>query len=355
MKKNDYLVCAETPSAVGTTAADGKMATDSKRKFFLARAKKPTDSGLVVTLERNCHFDPKTVEIDKSQIVVNLGQEPSSGVVYGLDVSNLYKETLDVDIPGSKGVVAPLHLFQKFPSRLISSATKGLANAGKRMQEHGLGFVLGTLPLHLELLQKTSKYAGMFRGGKTYSKVQLYINEEHDKFNEYVFLHELAHAVDFYLLRGASELQAEWVRMYMRSIKPLTMPLKEVRSLFGALRTSGNLTDWKASLQEEDKRKPGLILQAIKQAHGVSAGDIKTLLHANDLDTLKGLWPSEDLRSTDLAPIVTEYATVSVKELIAESFAIHITGGKLPKAVTSLVEKSIQYAMGQKNNVERAS
>jgi hypothetical protein len=52
----------------------------------------------------------------------------------------------------------------------------------------------------------------------------------------------------------------------------------------------------------------------------------------------------------DLAPLVTEYATKHVKELVAESIAYHLSGKKLPKEVESLVDKTFSYA---KSNHEK--
>lgn len=43
-------------------------------------------------------------------------------------------------------------------------------------------------------------------------------------------------------------------------------------------------------------------------------------------------------------------ATKNVRELIAESFAYHVIGKKLPKDVVKLVERSIAYA---KNRIEK--
>ena len=41
--------------------------------------------------------------------------------------------------------------------------------------------------------------------------------------------------------------------------------------------------------------------------------------------------------------MVTDYATKSYKELLAESFAYYCVGKKLPKDIVKLVERTISY------------
>lgn len=343
MKKDDYIIIK--------TAQGSGDASKSRFSFDLARAKKPLDNGgLLVGLVANSHYDPKTVEVNKSQIVLNLGPKPHGGVVYGCDLNHLHVKTI-------QGTTATngndFHLFSDFDESLEAETLKGFSKAVKRMTEHGLGFVVDneSLPLVFELYRKSKKWAGSFHAGKNFSKIRMYLNEEHSHLNEYVFLHELAHAVDFYLLHASQELKARWVRLYIRSIKPRTLDGKEVREMFKVFKNAGSVSDWKATFEAEDKAKPNLVLRAIKQAHGVSAVDLNTLLKDADIDTLKGLWPLDDLRSTELNPVITEYATTSVKETLAEALSLFMIGKKLPKSVSSLVEDTIQYAIGQKRNV----
>jgi hypothetical protein len=74
---------------------------------------------------------------------------------------------------------------------------------------------------------------------------------------------------------------------------------------------------------------------------------------AEDFDTIKGLWPTDDLHSTELNPIITEYAAKNVAETFAEALALHMTGAKLPKIVTSLVSDTLQHALGNKHLTEQ--
>ena len=335
MKKNDYIVFRTVAEA------DSK---DNKYSYHLGRAKSPSEEGLKLLLEKDVHFEPKYVDIKKSQIVLNLGQKPHGGLVYGCDLNSLHKKTLSLD----SGI--DLHLFSDFDEKLESQAETGVTKALKRMKAHGLGFVASGLPLVFEVYKQQKKYAGMFCFGKKNSKVRLFNSADHSEMSDYIFLHELGHAVDSYLLTSA-ELRARWVNLYIQSIKPCSLTLQEVRGLYSKLKGAGSLSDWKASFDDDSKQQPGLVLRAIKQAHKVLPRDIDHLIKAGDYASIKALWPSEDLRSTELAPIVTEYATVNTRELFAEAFAYHLLDKKLPKTVTALIEESIQFAIGQKVQV----
>lgn len=342
MKKNDYLV-------LKATAKDED--DNSKPRYYLGKAKRPTEDGLTVLLEKDSHITKKIVEVSKKEIIVNLGQDPSPGDVYGCDVTNLHRKSLASEEAG-----VDIHLFDKFDSKHETQAINGLVKARKRLKSHGLDFVMdGSLPIFYEIRKKNNKYAGMFSRAKEFSRVQLFVNKDHKEFNEYVFLHELAHAIDSYLL-NSPELQARWVRLYIRSLKPRSLNLSEVRSMYGSLKNSTCISDWKKSFtDDDDKGKPNLVLRAIKQAHGVGSNEINALLKDNDLESVKALWPTEDVRSVDLAPLVSEYATKNVKETIAESLSLFMLGKTLPKSVVKLTEDTIQYAIGQKIHVQRDS
>jgi hypothetical protein len=343
MKKNDYIVFK------GTAAEEANSEKDDKPKYHLGRAKSPTEGGLIVLLEKDSHVETRTAEIRRKDIVVNLGPDPKPGDVYGCDVTNLHRKSLGVDEIG-----VDVHLFDKFNAELEGQAIKGLVKAHKRLKHHGLDFVMdGSIPIFYEVMRKSNKHAGMFRRNKKFCRVQLFVNADHTALNDYVFLHELSHVVDSYLI-NSPELKARWVRLYMRSVKPCTLELPEVRRMFSGIKKAACVSDWKKQFEEDDKGKPNLVLRAIKQAHGVSVLELNTLLQDSDLDTVKGLWPAEDVRSTDMNPIISDYACTNVKETFAEALSLHMLGKTLPKAVVKLVEDTIQYAIGQKVNVQRA-
>jgi hypothetical protein len=158
----------------------------------------------------------------------------------------------------------------------------------------------------------------------------------------------MAHALDHYLL-NSKKLRAEWVQLYMRSVQPTTVTLEEARAMWKPFKASDSIGNWKSAFEDDtQKAKTNLILRSIKQSHKLGPRDINVLIAAEEFDILKGLWPTEDLHSTDLNPIITEYATKNVQETLAEALALYMTGVTLPKIVVRLVEETVQHAIGNK-------
>lgn len=330
MKANDYLIFK--------TQSEGKST-----EFHLGRAVKPVEGGVLVTLEDDVHIKRQQATIEPWQLMVNLGKTPEAGKVYGWDMGHVFRKTVSTDC-GSD-----IHFFTELKSKAEATAIEGLISAKKILKKHGLSFVM-SLPVHLEIHAKKSKYAGMFKSGKDYSKIILNVNDTNkvEEWSEYVYIHEYAHAIDHYCLSKSPELQARWVRLYLQTIKPISLTLAEARGLFKPLKGVTLISDWRKAVDEENQDGISLILRHIKQSHKVKPSDLNKLLADGDFDTIKSFWPTQDVHSTELAPLITEYATLNVAETISESFTYHMLGKKIPKAFSRLVEESIQFAIGQK-------
>lgn len=328
MKVNDYIVFK--------TLSEGKST-----QYHLAKAVKPVEEGILVTLEADCHIKKTQATIESWQIVVNLGKAPDHGKVYGWDLAHVFKKTVSTDC-GSD-----VHFFTDLKSKGEAKALEGLVSAKKILKKHGLGFVTD-LPVHLEIHAKKAKYAGLFKPGKDASQIVLNVNETNsaDLLSEYVYLHEYAHAIDHYCISKSPELQAKWVRLYLQTITPSVLTLADARALFKPMKGCEYVNDWRKAVPEDKQPGCALILRHIKQSHKVSPKDLSKLMADNDFDTIKSFWPTQDICSTELAPLITEYATSNVAETFSESLSYHMLGKKLPKAVTKLAEESIQFAMG---------
>lgn len=319
MKKNDYLVV--------------KTEDDKSTRYSLCQALKPlTEDVLLVKLQQGIHYMMRTAEISKENIVVNLGQDPKKGFVYGCDLENLYRKT-------NSDTGIDLHFFVKTDAATEKKAVEGMVKAQKILSKQKLDKVL-EYPVIYEIWQKKSKWAGSFTPGKDNSKIRLFVKYGQVDFSDYIFLHEMAHAMDYYDLRD-DELQAKWTRLYISSIKPSKIALAEARSMYKTLKTSDSLSSWKATFDEDTKPKVNLIVKHIKQSHGIGAPELNALLKVQDFESIKSLWPNEDILSSELAPVITEYATKNLKECIAEGISLYLYGTKLPKSVTSLVEQTL--------------
>ena len=330
MKKNDYLICKLNHP-------------DGRPTYFLAQAFKPTESGknLIVNLEKDRHISLQRIEVEKSSIVLNLGQSPEAGLVYGQNLEHLYRGVIDV----AYGI--QVHKFSEFDETVDEQVKLSFGKAFKQLKANGL-LGITNLPIAYEVKQKTSKYAGMFRARKKGTSIVTLFTQDTQStdLNSYVVLHELSHGIDHFLL-DSKELRARWVKLYMQSVKSTTVGIDEARAMWKPFTESSCVGNWKSCFEEDsEKAKTNLIMRMIKQAHGITVRDINVLMAAEEFDVLKPLWPREALHSTEFNPLITEYATKNVQETLAESVALYLVGTKLPKNVIRLVEDTLQHAMG---------
>jgi hypothetical protein len=330
MKRDDYLVCS--------------TATDKGYTYFMARAIKPIrDTEVLVQITKDFHIDGATATIDRAQIVLELGPKPHDGMLYGCDTSRRLFQT----VSWSGGEI---YFLTEVKQAIENYAVSGLEEAGKLLKQHGASYLL-KLPLVFEVKKNPkAKYAGRFIKSRGHSIIELNLLDSlttaKEDFSSYVFLHELGHALDYHYLMDSNKLRARWVRFYMQSCRPTSLSNAEAKKMFSTI-NKGTLTEWKKSFEEEDKPKCNLIMRYIKQAHNVGPQEVNDLLLDEDYATVKSLWPTGDLHSVDIEPLVTEYATKNVKETIAECFALFLTGKKLPKIAAQLVEDSIAFGAGK--------
>jgi hypothetical protein len=160
----------------------------------------------------------------------------------------------------------------------------------------------------------------------------------------YVILHEFAHHVHSQFLTSA-KANAAWLKLFNTSIKVQTFKKEDVKALITSLLEGEEMpSDFKTSLDEQQRLCFNWAVRTIKQDSCVSVKELDTLFEAQEKGEIGKLWPSRTLHKKDLAPVISEYATVSYSETFAEAFAFYYCGKKLPAAVSSLVEKSVRLA-----------
>lgn len=163
----------------------------------------------------------------------------------------------------------------------------------------------------------------------------------------YIICHEFGHYVHANLLTQP-KINATWIRLFNTSIKVKTFKKDETTALVNTMLSGEERpSDFKSNLDEDQRLVWNWVLRTIKQDHGLSIYELDTLFQAEEHDEIRRVWPSRTLHQKDLAPVISEYATVNHKETFAEAFAFHLTKRKLPSKVVELVEKSIRMACTQ--------
>jgi hypothetical protein len=215
---------------------------------------------------------------------------------------------------------------------------------------------LGFLPMQdsLWLIQHpdtSGKYAGYYKHSKNTEKLphELAIKPEFAMESDlhYIICHEFGHYVHANLLTQP-KINATWIRLFNTSIKVKTFKKDETTALVDAMLSGEERpSDFKSNLDEDQRLAWNWVLRTIKQDHGLSIYELDTLFQAEEHDEIRRVWPSRTLHQKDLAPVISEYATVNHKETFAEAFSFHLIKRKLPSKVTELVEKSIRMACTQ--------
>jgi hypothetical protein len=278
-----------------------------------------------------------------SGVLVNLGKDPAPGKVYGVDVTNRYRKTIHSDVWG------PIHFFVKPDKDHMKMLRLGLDVTAKKLEKMDLLDFMGKF--QTEIRAKKGKYAGMYvhdRNGE--SKVWYAPETCGDQATmNYVIFHEFGHVLRYNGLTRV-KARARWQRMFQQSIAPVVVSKKNLDRLLAHLLSQaeigtefslGNVIKEYAAEDESIIISVKALTRWMRNVHHISPRELDVLWSANDTATLQSLWPTSSIDTSKLAPILTDYATRNVEELVAESFAYYALGKKLPAHIHKLLERSL--------------
>ena len=327
--------------------AIGKLqqANGGKAKPFLFKVTGKTGNAVTGVLEKDAHIQGlrQTIELSTKDIIVNLGVEPEPGKVYGCDTSMLYTGRKVHDNFGT------LHFFYKPEPEIGKKLLAAFDKCYKVIKQNRLEFIIDPVSCAWEVIPfNGEKYAGMYkRSSKPEKRPHAFqIRPEIMPFSEYpyVIFHELGHHLHMEYATG-KKLNAAWIRLYNTSIKVDHIKRDQSQDMLERLLGQTDMpSDFKSNLSEEETNTYKWILRTISQNHSLSVKELDLLFEAEYFDDIRAVWPTRGVSKKDLAPIVTEYATKHVKELIAESIAFRLVGKQLPKNIEALVDKTFSYA-----------
>ena len=293
-------------------------------------------------VEKFCHIEKLrlTATVPNNCIMVDLGTDPKNGSVYGVNVTSRFVAKKVHDDFGT------LNFFYKPEKEVGIALMTAFSKAYKILKSRGLEFLVNDIIWEIHPTHK-EKYAGMYMHSKNEKSLStIKINPEVMPNTEfvYVILHELGHRLHFEYLTSR-KLNALWVKLYNTSIKVAAVKKETSQTLLDALMSQEDSpSNFKSLLAEDEALAYKWILRTIKEVHSLGVKELDLLFEADMKDEITKLWPIRNIPRRDLHPIVTEYSTVSYKELLAESFAISLLKRDLPEPIMRLMEKSISYA-----------
>lgn len=314
-----------------------------KGRDYLAKALSDSDGKTVeAVLEDKCWIQGHrhTFTAEKTDIVVNLGKDPQAGKVYGADVTNLYKGRKDHDDFGA------VNFFYKPEKDVVADLWQAMTKVAKKMRKHDLGFLLDDIVWEIQRFNG-ERYAGMYiKSRKENVPDRIHLRPESNPATEYPYIlhHELGHHLHLTFLKS-KKLNAQWLKLFNTSIKVASVKKDMSKNLLDMLMDQEDLpSDFKSGLDEEQALAFKWIIRTIGSVNALTIKDLDTLFEAGMKDEIEKIWPVRNIPRKELAPVISDYATKNVKELIAESYSFYMIGKKLPDVVVKLVERSISYA-----------
>lgn len=315
------------------------------QKHFIGRVKSVDDDSAEILPEKDIQYGNTALQVPKKNIRVNLGQSPDAGKVYGCDTTNLYKKTIDHDFWGN------IHFFISPEKDTLKVLKTALESTAKVVTKLGLSDF--TECFDTEIKAKNGKYAGMYKHSKSddIPNTIWYAPEcanGSKEYMEYVILHEFGHAVRFNGVKGV-KLRSKWQSMYQRTIERVKLPSEDLKKIIKSISEYSEeevsfIEAFKASSEDYGTKAQKAIVDWLKQSHKLNMRDAEVMWRAGNLDGIKELWPDHLIDSHDLKPIISTYATKSVEELFAETFAFYCQKKKIPRSLEELIERSITIA-----------
>ena len=328
------------------------IAKQDQGKDYLFKALSDSDAKSVeAVLEKDSHIQGlrHTMTVALSDVVLNLGTEPHPGKVYGYDVGMLHRKRLSHDKFGD------VHFFYKPDKQVLSDLKESMDKVAERLKRLDLLFLLDNVVFEI-IPYNGEKYAGMFKMSKNEKlpkRIQLRPEIMPASEYPYVWYHELGHNLHLDYCKSSKKLNASWLKLFNTSIRVDTIKKDKSQQLLDALIGGEEPpSDFKRGLDEEDALAFKWLIRTIQQVNGLSIQDLDTLFEADMKDEVAKVWPVRNISHKELAPIVSEYATMNSKELFAECFAFYMVKKKLPEPIVKLLERSISYAKANRDKTK---
>jgi len=322
------------------------------KKTYLAKALEDGHGKSVeALLEKNSHMPGQrhTFTQALSDIVLVLGGDPWPGKVHGHDTCALHRKRLTHKDFGD------VHFFYRPDKQVLADLNESMTKVAKKLNKFQLGFLIDGVVYEV-LPYNKEKYAGMYirsKNDKVPDRIQIRPEIMPASEYPYVWYHELGHRLHLTFCRESKKLNAQWLKLFATSIKAVAIKKDKSQQLLDLLISGEEApSDFKRGLDEEDALAFKWLIRTIQQVNGLSIKDLDTLFEAEMKDEITKVWPVRGISHKELAPIVSEYATVNFKELFAECFAFYMTGKKLPDPITKLMERTISYGKVHKDNLK---
>ena len=330
---------------IGVRAGDYVVVAPAKGRNFLLKAKIVQNDMVSGVVEEDCHITAlrQAIDVSREDIILNVGADPYPGNAFGADTSRLYRgKKLHPDMGN-------IHFFYRPDKEVGAKLWHALSRFYRWAKANRLAFLTtDDIIWEIEAFEG-QKYSGMYVSGNETVAPRIIIRPEKFEPQVYMFViaHEMGHHIEVSRCNHPP-LHAAWIRLFNTSIKVADIDADVHLELRDRLLDGEDTpSTFKSVLDADTVPMYRQVLQVIRSRHAVGPRELDILFENGYRDDIKALWPTDTIRKKDLAPIISDYATVNWHEAFAEAFAYYVMGYSLPKNVTKLLDKSLSFARSQ--------
>jgi len=271
---------------------------------------------------------PGRFAFKQKNILINFGEYVPPGKVYGVDVEVKHGK-IETNICGD------ILLFLSISDAEKKILKNAFIKVFKRLKE----MKLLKFNAEIEIRHQFSKMVGCYQFHPKAEKdvLVLYPNFKKitDKDLPYIISHESAHGIWYRHLHD--QQKAEWIEAYHKHNEITEVSKKDLQNILEDIINTGSV---RAFIKEvpDDANTVKHCLKFIKRTHGLDARHIELLLKARK--DISDYWPTH-VEFTEQEILVSEYGKKNAEEFFAESFSFWFSGKQLPKALLSLLHKTL--------------
>lgn len=301
----------------------------NKKQNLLGKVEKLNP--LLVRLQPDVFGRLSTTEVSRKSILCGLGQTPNAGKVYGVELTNIYRTTVEVDKFGKL-------LFYYAPEKPVRRALKAAFRiAAKQLEAQKLYSIFDGQVIYSI---KHSHCPGLFTASDN-EEVPSHIDLDPEATTiddlPHVILHEMGH---YYFNLLDDDWQFKWVQLYTTFVKMDKFSVKEMKALKENFVHSGmSFFEFQKTLDDPELTYFKMVHKHLCRAFKLRPKQLDPFYEA-DQEAVLAKWPSSSCKVEYETP-VSQYASKSYHELFAESFSFYLLGIKLPEKVNSLMKKTI--------------
>lgn len=288
---------------------------------------------LLVKMQPDVFGNQSTAEISRKEILCSVGTKPTSGHVYGVDLSNIYRTSVPLDKFGI------LHYYCA-PEKSVRKAIKSaFAIAAKQLEKQKLYTVFDK---QVNYSIRSMRNAGMFYDGDEEKGIPYRIELDPTRTVledlPHCILHEIGH---FYFNQLDDDWQFKWVNLYANYVKVERFTSKDMKALRDNFVHSGlSFVEFRKELDEPEQSYFKLVQRHLQKCFKINPKQLQGLYEENP-EVVLSKFPTSSLK-VDYETLVSEYATKNYHELFAESFAFYLEGKSLPKVISKLIVNTIR-------------